>query len=484
MRRRPSFLLRALAALSLLVLASPVVSGCSGSADLSSVPSYGATPGGAQDVGLFREKIARGQVPSSSEITVEGVLAEHDLPIEGEACTQPLCLSSATAIARGEDDDRTGAWIQLGYSSSIDAETFRRPDLDLAVVFDRSGSMAGTKIEAGREALRKLVAKLGPRDRFSLVLFDDRVDTLVEPTFVTEAEQARILGLVSTIEPRGSTDIESGLARGFELVRADATHAERSHRVFLMTDAQPNTGRTGAESFASLVASNASHGIGLTAFGIGLDFEQDLVHQLTQSRGGAYFFLENHTKISTVFDEDFDFMVTPIAYDLKVAVQPRDGWTFTRGYGVSTTTLEGGTFTVTVPTVFLSRRKGATLLRLQPAPGLAGPELRDVAQLSIDYETPAGAAVHRDTEATYGPAAPIGDATVWYEQAGVRKAVALANWAQGIRAGLGLRESGRSSDAKAKLAAVRARFEEHVRALDDAALQRELDVLDRLIAIL
>jgi hypothetical protein len=43
--------------------------------------------------------------------------------------------------------------MQLGFSSMIDPDSFRRSPQNLAVVVDRSGSMNGTKILAVRTAL-------------------------------------------------------------------------------------------------------------------------------------------------------------------------------------------------------------------------------------------------------------------------------------------------------------------------------------------
>lgn len=479
--------LRALV-LAIVASSSFALGGCSSAATsaASAGGGFGATPGGAQDVGLFRAKIARGERPRASDLNVEGMLAEHDLPVLGDPCTQPLCLGAATAIAAGADDGATGAWVELGFSSSIDPATFYRPDLDLAVVVDRSGSMGGVKIAAARQALTKLVAQLGARDRLSIVIFDDQVDVLVAPTFLTtSAERQRVLGLVAGIEARGSTDIESGLAQGFRFAQADAGNKERSHRVMLFTDAQPNVGATDPASFEGMVSANAKGGIGFTAFGIGLDFGQELVHAISQARGGSYFFLGDETKLSTVFDKDFDLLVTPVAYGMKVAVGAQSSWTYSTAYGVPSTSVAGGALALDVPTVFLSRNKGAIVLRYAPkSTGLTAAELRAVAHLSVDYQTPEGANVHQDVDATYGGAAGIEPGSAWYSQSGVRKAVALTNWVLGAKGALARLESGDRSGALARLAEVRAAFAAHVDALNDDDLRRELVLLDELVRLI
>ena len=56
----------------------------------------GATPGGAQDISYARERITAGEIPHPSTFTPEGLLSEHDLPLDtGRKCSQTLCLTAA-----------------------------------------------------------------------------------------------------------------------------------------------------------------------------------------------------------------------------------------------------------------------------------------------------------------------------------------------------------------------------------------------------
>src|SRR5262245_19102462 len=126
-------------ALTLALALGAAGSGCNGSANSFGAPSgrLGATPGGAQDIGFSRRQIESGSVPRATDLTVEGMLSEHDLPLEGAPCTEALCLQAALVKANADDDGRTAAWVQLGFSSGLSAETFRRAELNLSVVVDR-----------------------------------------------------------------------------------------------------------------------------------------------------------------------------------------------------------------------------------------------------------------------------------------------------------------------------------------------------------
>ena len=55
----------------------------------------------------------------------------------------------------------------------------QRPPVDVAFVLDRSGSMAGEKIELARDAILQGIAMLKPTDRFAVVAYDDAVDVVM-----------------------------------------------------------------------------------------------------------------------------------------------------------------------------------------------------------------------------------------------------------------------------------------------------------------
>ncbi len=61
-----------------------------------------------------------------------------------------------------------------------------RRDLNLSLVIDRSGSMAGAPLRYALLAAESVVDRLEPSDTFSLVVYDDQVDTIIPPQAVTD----------------------------------------------------------------------------------------------------------------------------------------------------------------------------------------------------------------------------------------------------------------------------------------------------------
>ncbi|MEL6178385.1 MAG: VWA domain-containing protein [Myxococcota bacterium] len=332
----------------------------------------GATPGGAQDIGYLRRLIEEGMVPAPDHFEAEGLFSEHDLPLEAEACEQMLCISAAHGFGPDFVDGGQTGFIQIGFASGLDAATFERKPLNLSVVIDRSGSMSGDRIEAARTALERLVDQLSPNDRLSLVVFNNEPQVMLEPTMVNDPNA--IKSLVRGLEAEGGTDIESGLRQGFAFVDAHRSSApEMEHRVILITDAQPNIGATGDSEFVELAQDHAQRGIGLTTMGVGVDFGHALALAIGRVRGANMLYLEDAEKLERVFDQDFEYLVTPLAYDLRLDVRPEQGFRIRDVHGIANWDDSTGMLTLDIPTVFVSRNKGAIVIELEVMGGSGNP---------------------------------------------------------------------------------------------------------------
>jgi Ca-activated chloride channel family protein len=67
-----------------------------------------------------------------------------------------------------------------------------------------------------------------------------------------------------------------------------------------------------------------------------------------------------------VFELDFDYLVTPLAYDMQLVFRPAFGFRIVDVYGVPTWTPGEDLVDLEVATLFLSRNHGAILVRLEP----------------------------------------------------------------------------------------------------------------------
>src|SRR6478735_5048093 len=93
-----------------------------------------------------------------------------------------------------------------------------RSPINVALVLDHSGSMGGEKIVLARKAVERALEMLHPDDRFSLVVYDDQVDVLMESAFCTADARREAIRRLAQTEPDGATDLSSGWLSGCEQV--------------------------------------------------------------------------------------------------------------------------------------------------------------------------------------------------------------------------------------------------------------------------
>lgn len=341
------------------------------SGDAISAESMGATPGGAQDIAFFRDRAAAGEIPHPNTFTPEGLLSEHDLPLAGGRCAHTLCSVGEAMPASLIVQPEVRYLAQLGFSSNLDPKTFKRAPLHLVAVIDKSGSMSGHPLELVKESLLKVVSQLGPDDELSIVLYGDRSHVFLQPTAIRDRDA--VGRQIRRIESAGSTNMEEGLAVGFNLAKSHRFAG--TTRVMLFTDERPNVGNTGAGGFMAMARDASRAGVGMTTVGVGVQFGAELATAVASVRGGNLFFFPDLARMQKVFEDEFDTMVTELAHDMKLVMRPARGLKIAGVYGIPGKALQwqgDGAIAVSVETIFLSRKKGAIYLSLasDTRPGL------------------------------------------------------------------------------------------------------------------
>jgi len=86
--------------------------------------------------------------------------------------------------------------------------TERRP-LHLALVIDRSGSMAGPKLEVAKACAAYLARRLTPTDELAVITYDDEV-RLELPLAAVGSDQLALEHALHRIEAGGSTNLSGG----------------------------------------------------------------------------------------------------------------------------------------------------------------------------------------------------------------------------------------------------------------------------------
>lgn len=195
-------------------------------------------------------------------------------------------------------------------------ENTRRP-LNLSLVIDRSGSMAGAKIDYTRRAAGMLVQNLGMADTLSVVLYNDTVDTLLMPEKVQRKDI--INQQIQRIAPSGATNLSGGWLQGCNLVAMNLDSAH-TNRVILISDGLANRGVTDTEKLISFARQKYGEGVSTTAMGLGDDFNEELLMGLANAGGGAYYYIDSPEVMPTILNEELTGLLKLVGQNLTISV--------------------------------------------------------------------------------------------------------------------------------------------------------------------
>lgn len=153
--------------------------------------------------------------------------------------------------------------------------------LNLSLVLDHSGSMAGEKIRNLRQAVKLAIDQLTPQDYVSIVEFNEKAEMVASSQAVTNRDDLK--RKVDKISDSGGTSISEGMKLGLQELRKQAG-GNRVSRMLLLTDGQTYGDEPKCQDLA---AAAGRDGIPISALGLGHDWNSKLLDAIAANSGAG-----------------------------------------------------------------------------------------------------------------------------------------------------------------------------------------------------
>jgi len=312
--------------------------------------------------------------PASSSSSWIGAAAEGDI------------LSANTT------DTFLGVWVDVP-----EARPEARPPLDLALVVDTSGSMAGAKIENARAAASTLVRSLRDGDIVALDAFSDQARTVVSPTRIDELSRAEVLRQIAQLAPLGGTNMFAGLT----LAEAHVAQAPSSHtlrRVVLISDGIANVGPSSPEVLGQIAERGLVHRAQVTSIGVGNDYDERTLNALSVRSSGRLHHISEPRDMARIMAGELKLLDATLASESFVEVIPAPGVVVSGAEGIAVERTSGGGLRIPLGALHAGQHREALVRVRIVDPGAFEGHSRALASVRLRFRDAAEGDVERIQE--------------------------------------------------------------------------------------
>lgn len=248
----------------------------------------------------------------------------------GDRAPDDLDLVSLTATA---DREAIAAGAATTMVVRLDVVAAARSEeaevgVNLGLLLDTSGSMAGAPIEQARAAVHALVDELRPHDRLTIVTFDSRAQLVQATAELDDVDLSALHGRIDEIRAEGTTDLAAGLGALLAQLNANPTVGDLD-RIVVVGDGVPNDARP----IAGQVEAARQAGFAITTLGVGLDYDEVLLGEMARASGGRFHHVEHGEALTDSFAAELFGAQRQVAANVGLQLSTGPGVTIARVVG-------------------------------------------------------------------------------------------------------------------------------------------------------
>lgn len=230
----------------------------------------------------------------------------------------PIKLTTSLDNSYYYDNENVYLYVDLK-ADKIESSKERTP-LNISIVIDKSGSMAEkNKLEFVKKAVEYIIDESQSGDYVSIVTYDDYVNVLQRSQTIRDKYDLR--ERVSNIKPDGFTNLSGGMLEGYGQVN-DSYSRGYVNRVLLLSDGLANRGITDRRELADIVRDkNRKDGITISTFGVGNDFNENLMADIADYGKGNYYYIKNSSDIPEIFASELKGIRNLVGQGTKMRIK-------------------------------------------------------------------------------------------------------------------------------------------------------------------
>jgi len=433
-----------------------------------------------------------------AEYLVESTLYAHFFETGSENVKTFAPRYALAKIPNPFNEKEIEYWLTLNFNSKLDGAGLAthggRPDLNLVVALDVSGSMedgfqdeqsededgfpdydpSNAKLEIAKQSLLAIMSQLKPNDSFALVAFESTPHIIQPLTKCSDINVPELEAKIKALETMGGTEITKAIECCTTMYENIPESKHSSNRIFLLTDMEASA--QDGKNLVQKTLDNSNQAIWTTVIGIGLDLTGDIINKISSAPGCNYSNVRSAQNFKEFMDKEFGYIVSPIGFNIQVELNTKN-YILNRGYGTpEVNNMKPGTklfFSTEFPSAQNDkgeRRAGALVFRVDPQTD------QDEKFTSIvKYENIQGIAESDEQELEFKDG---------FQDSGIRKAVLLIRYTEFVKDYMKRRGEEKTDLAdKDKIIEFTKYFESEKTALADESLAEELAFLDLMLKV-